>query len=136
MILIDNDTAFCSKQFECFLDEWGIQLRLRCVHVPSGNGIVERCHRSIKRIAAKRQCTVAEAVYRYNTKPKDGVSIISALANAIHRYRVQIKRIGSTYMSSRREVRGPYRIGDPVWVKPLDSRCTSKFKKGANHCHQ
>ena len=27
-ILRDNDTAFRSKQFECFLDEWGIQFRL------------------------------------------------------------------------------------------------------------
>ena len=61
-ILTDNDTAFRSKQFECFLDEWGIQLRLRCAHVQSGNGIVERCHRSIKRIAARKQCTVTEAM--------------------------------------------------------------------------
>ena len=30
--------------------------------------------------------------------------------------------------SSRREVRGPYRIGDPAWVKPPDSQHTSKFK--------
>ena len=29
-ILTDNDTTFCSSQLECFLDEWGIQLRLRC----------------------------------------------------------------------------------------------------------
>ena len=33
-------------------------------------------------------------------------------------------------LSSRREVRSPYRIGDPIWVKPPDSQCTSKFKKG------
>ena len=87
-ILTDNDTTFRSKQFECFLEEWGIQLKLQCVHVPSGNGIVKRCHRSIKRITARKQCTVTEAVYRYNTPPKDDVSIASAPANAIHHYRV------------------------------------------------
>ena len=117
-ILTDNNTAFHSKQFEYFLDEWGIQLRLRCAHVPRGNGIVERCHRSIQKIAARMQCTVPEAVYRYNTTLKENVSIASAPANAIHRYRVRIKGIGGIIPSSWREVRGPHRIGDLVWVTP------------------
>ena len=91
---------------------------------------MERCQRRIKRFAARKKCTVAEAVYRYNTAPKDNVSIASAPANAIHRYRVRIKGIDGMCPSSRREVCGPYRIGDPIWVKPLDSRCISKFKKG------
>ena len=121
-ILMDNDTAFRSKQFEYFLDEWEIQLRLRCAHVPSGNGIVERCHRRIERITTRKQCTVTEAACRYNITPKDNVSIASAPANAIHRYRVRIKGIDSMCSSSRREICGPYRIGDPVCVKPPDSR--------------
>ena len=129
-ILTHNDTAFRSKQFKYFQDEWGIQLRLRCAHVPSGNNIVERCHQSVKRIAARKQCTVAEAMYRYNTTPKDNVSIASAPVNTIHHYRVRIKGIDAMCPSSQREVHGPYRIGDRVWVKPPDSRCTSKFKKG------
>ena len=128
-ILTENNTALPSKQFEYFLDEWGIQLRLQCVHVPSGNGIVERCHGSVKRIAARKQCIVADIVYRYNTTPKDDISIASALANTIHRYRVQIKGIDGICPSSPREVYGPYRIGDPVWVKPPGSQCSSKFKK-------
>ena len=91
---------------------------------------MERCHRSIKRIATRKQCTVTKAIYRYNTTSKDDVSIASALANAIHCYRMRIKGIDGMCLSSRREVHGPYRIGDPVCVKPPDSQCTSKFRRG------
>ena len=31
--------------------------------VASGNGITERCHRSVNRIAEKKRCTIAEAVF-------------------------------------------------------------------------
>ena len=51
-IFTDNDTTFHSR----------IQLRLPCVHVPNSNGIVERCHQSIKRITTRKQCTVMEVV--------------------------------------------------------------------------
>ena len=61
------------------------------MHVPSGNGMAERCNRSVKRIATRKQSTVMEAVYRYNAALKDDVSIASASANTIHSYQVQIK---------------------------------------------
>ena len=48
-ILTDNDTAFRSSLLKAFLDEWRIWLRFRCAHVPSGNGIVEQCHRTVKK---------------------------------------------------------------------------------------
>ena len=86
-------------------------------------------HWSGKRIATRKQCTVAKAMYRCNTTLKDDVSIASAPANVIHRYRVQIKGIDDMCTSSQREVCGLYSIGDPVWVKPPNSQCTSKLKK-------
>ena len=43
-------------------------------------------HQSVERIAARKVCTIAEAVYRYNTTPKDAVTAASAPANAIHQY--------------------------------------------------
>ena len=73
-MLVDNDTAFRSKVFRDFLGEWGVRLHFRCAHVPSGNGIVERCHWSLKRIAARKLCPIMEAVYWYNATPKDNVS--------------------------------------------------------------
>ena len=62
-MLVDNDTVFRSKVFRDFLSEWRVRLHFRCAHVSSGNGIVERCHRSVKRIAAMKQCPIMEAVY-------------------------------------------------------------------------
>ncbi|MEL7302027.1 MAG: DDE-type integrase/transposase/recombinase, partial [Pseudomonadota bacterium] len=38
-ILTDNDTAFRSRQFTTFADMWGVMLRFRAAHVPSGNGL-------------------------------------------------------------------------------------------------
>ena len=55
----------------------------------SGNGIIERCHRSVKVIAARKNCTIAEAVYRYNVAPRDDVTADSAPAYVLYRYRVQ-----------------------------------------------
>ena len=53
-ILTDNDTAFWSSLFKTFLDEWRVQLRFHCAYVPSGNGIIERCHRTVKNLAARK----------------------------------------------------------------------------------
>ncbi|KAG0715735.1 Intracisternal A-particle Pol-related polyprotein [Chionoecetes opilio] len=89
-LLTDNDTAFRSKIFSAFTREWGVHIRFRCAHVPSGNGVVERCHRSIKVIAARKGCSVAEAVYLYNLMPKDDCATSTAPANMLYRYTVRI----------------------------------------------
>ena len=119
-ILTDNDTAFCSRQFKCFLDEWGIQLRLRCAHVPTYNDIAERCHQNVKRITARKQCTVVEAVFRYNATPKDNVSLASTPDNGIHSYRVQIKEIDGVCLPCWREIHCPYSL--PIAGAPPTSK--------------
>ena len=68
-----------------------IRMRFRCTYVPSGNGIVERFHCTIKRIDARSQCSIIEAVYWYNVTPKDDTTASTALANSIHMYQVPIK---------------------------------------------
>ena len=54
------------------------------------------------------------------------MSIASAPANVIHSYLVRIKGIDCLCPPGR----SPYRIGNPVWAKPPNSRYTSNFKKG------
>ena len=54
-----------------------------------GNGIAERCHRSVKRIAA-RKCSIAEAVYWYNVAPKDDVDTATAPANRLYNYEMRV----------------------------------------------
>ena len=95
-ILTDNDTAFRSNLLKTFLDEWRVRLRFRCAYVPSGNGIIERYHRTVKRIAARKRCTIPEAVYWYKVTPKDDVSSATAPANMVYRYRIRLKGINGT----------------------------------------
>ena len=47
-LLTDYDSAFRSRRFQTFACQWGINVRFLCAHVPSGNGVIERCHRSVK----------------------------------------------------------------------------------------
>ena len=112
--------AFHSRQFKCFLDEWGIQLRLQCTLVPSGNDIAERCHKGLPSESNVQLWRLCTDIMQHQSTP----------ANAIHSYRVWIKEIDGMCPLSRREMRSLYRIGDPVRVKPPISRCTFNFKMG------
>ena len=79
-LLTDNDPAFKSRKFTVLAQEWAVRMRFRAAHVPSGNGIVERSHRTIKTIAARSKCSIPEAVYLYVT-PKDDVDPMNAPMN-------------------------------------------------------
>ncbi|KAG0715414.1 hypothetical protein GWK47_012001 [Chionoecetes opilio] len=104
-------------------------MRFRCAHVPSGNGVVERCHRSIKVIVARKGCSVAEAVYLYNLMPKDDCTTSTAPANMLCRYTVRIR--GEDCNETTEEVNNIYRVGEEVWVRPHDARCDRRYGRGA-----
>ena len=129
-ILTDNDTAFRSSMLKAFLDEWRVRLRFRCAYIPSGNGIVERCHRTVKRIAARKRCTMPEAVYWYNVMPKDDVSSAAAPANMVYRYRIWLKGINGTSVPTHNQQQAVFKLGDRVWIKTPHGRCTTKYKVG------
>ena len=112
-LLADNDTAFSSGEFRKFSDRWGVRQLFRCVYVPAGNGIAERCLRSIKRIAARTRCSVQEAVYWYNVVPKDNASLLTTPANRIYRYEFRIRNIDAV-LTSLASAQNRYRLGDPV----------------------
>ena len=80
-LLTNNDAAFKSRKFAMFAQEWAARMRFRAAHVPSGNGIVERSHRTIKTITARSKCLIPEAVYVYNVTPKDDVDPMTAQMN-------------------------------------------------------
>ena len=52
-ILCDNAKCFRSNLMQKFCKLWTISLTFRCAYKPSGNGIVERNHRTIKRMSAR-----------------------------------------------------------------------------------
>ncbi|XP_067930843.1 uncharacterized protein [Watersipora subatra] len=100
-LLMDNSMAFRSATVAQFADEWGISLRFLAAYAPSGNGIVERNHRTIKRIAERGRISLEEATFWYNVTPrKDEVS------------------------------QGKFAIGDEVWVKPSTPSCTRQRAPG------
>ena len=136
-ILADNDTMFRGRQVAALAARWRVTLRFRAVHEPGGNGVVERCHRSIKVIAARRQCTVAEAVHLYNVTPRDGDTAESTPASGVYRYSVRdcVRPVATdaveagepppTVSDGER-----LRVGDRVWMRPRGTRCTETSRRG------
>lgn len=67
--------------------------RFRCAHVPLVNGIVERYYRTVKVIAARTGCSVAEAVYLHNLRPRDDHDSSIAPSNVMYRYSVRVRGV-------------------------------------------
>uniref|UniRef100_A0A5S6QGD7 Integrase catalytic domain-containing protein n=1 Tax=Trichuris muris TaxID=70415 RepID=A0A5S6QGD7_TRIMR len=129
-VLLDNDTAFRSRMFTDFAARWGMRVRYRCAHTPSGNGIAERCHRSVKVIAARKNCSIPEAVYLYNVTPRDDCTALSAPVGAVYKYTVRVRGVDRPSEGDRLED-APYSVGDRVWVRPPGARCNSKYEEGS-----
>ena len=127
-VLTDNDTAFKSRRFMEFAADWAIHVRYRAAHVPSGNGTIERCHRTVKTIAARKGCSVMEAVYLYNVTPKDGRTPETAPMNSLIGYMARVR--GVDQQVPRKDVVCRYGVGDAVWVRPADSRCDKQYDRG------
>ena len=135
-ILADNATAFRGRQMAALAAKWGVNLVFRAVHEPGGNGIVERCHRTIKVIAARRQCSVAEAVHLYNVTPRDGGTAESAPAAGVYSYSARdcVRPVPTEPVSEEPPPRvsdgAQFRVGDPVWVRRRGTRCTETSRRG------
>ena len=71
-LLMDNTTVFRSELLKRALDNWGVQRFFRAAYRPSGNGIVERHHRTIKAMAERGSISPMEAVFWYNMSPRAG----------------------------------------------------------------
>ena len=134
-VLLDNDTVFRGRQFSAFARRWGVFLRFRAAYAASGNGIVERNHRTVKVIAARKHCSIPEAVHLYNITPRDGATATEAPANAVYRHRVRDRVCSSPEQPA--EVSIPsndgsqkYSLGDAVWIRKRGERCTSVSQPG------
>ena len=117
---------------ECFprARNWDVHLRFRCIYSPSGNGIVERSHRTVKTIAARKNCSILEAVYWHNVTPKVDVSPCTTPADVLHKYHVWIKGVEDNPLPEPKVTRGKYEKGDVVWVKNPLGKCTTKYSTG------
>lgn len=128
-LLTDNATIFHSTPFRKFTDHWAIEVLYRCAHVPSGNGISERSHRTIKTIVARSNCSVSEAVYRYNVTPHSGNSKTPP-SDHIHNYKFRVIGVDTVNHQTKSPVGSQFCIGDQVWVKHPSRRCDAPSSIG------
>ncbi|KAG1705790.1 hypothetical protein GQR58_003759 [Nymphon striatum] len=127
--LLDNSTAFRSAAVEQFADEWGISLRFRAAYAPSGNGIVERNHRTIKRIAERGGISPEEATFWYNVTPRKDTDAGSVPSNGLYRYTWRVPfDVNLVKVESCED--SPFAVGDEVWVKPPIPSCTRQWSLG------
>jgi hypothetical protein len=128
-ILMDNSPTFYSDQLRKLCDDWGVRTDFRCVDKPSGNGIVERNHRTIKRMARRSGISIAEMVYWYNFAQKDGIEETSAPSSGIY---VNQWRCPGMMEECQDDIKNEsmWPVGTMVFVKPAESRSTTKWVHG------
>ena len=85
-LLFDNGAAFRSEAVRKVMQKWSVHLVYRCAYRPAGNGIVERCHRTIKRMATRSNADVLDMVFWYNVTPKEGCDPHSVPSSQLFNY--------------------------------------------------
>ena len=128
-LLLDNSTAFRSATVAQFARDWGISLRFRAAYAPSGNGIVERNHRTIKRIAARGRISPEVATFWYNVTPRKDVEDASVPHRKIFKYPWRVPYDINQKVDLERK-NEHFSIGDEVWVKPAIPSCTKHWALG------
>ena len=126
-LLLDNSTTFRSRHIGELCDAWNVRRRYRAAYRPSGNGIVERHHRTVKARAARAGKDPLEVVFWYNLAAKEGVRDDSAPCAGVYSYKWRhplcVPQVDEGQESQ-------FSVGDQVVVKPPSSSCTSRWVKG------
>ena len=107
-----------------------MELIYRAAHRPSGNGLIERNHRTVKRIAARVGSSVQEAVFLYNLLPRTGTDVSTAPSYQLFKRQWSLNRWVGRATQGGRPGNSSYKAGDVVFVKPAGANCTSKWPKG------
>ena len=109
-------------------------LRLRIGYFAAGNVIIERCHRSGKRFAARKCSARAMDVYWYSDAPKEDIDPATAPANKLDNHDIRIRGIDRVLRREPGAIDCPCEAGDAVLKKPSENRCHTKFKLGTGWC--
>ena len=125
-LLMDNSTVCRSSSMRTLLDKWGVMPLYRAAFKPSGNGIVERNHRTIKRMAARSNSDTSDMVFWYNICPKSGMKEDSVPAKQLHKY--HWRTIRKKKSSEVVDIPDTLQVGQRVFVKP--SFCVGVLRSG------
>jgi len=135
-LLSDNGTAFRSAEVREVLQRWSVGQRFSCAYRPQGNGIAERSHRTIKRITARANCGVEEAVFWYNVaksvgnlSPYEKFFRAKARRPGVDEMRewLEDEKIETFSEESEAEVQNPFKVGDEVFLRPPAGKCNQKW---------
>ncbi|XP_067943044.1 uncharacterized protein [Watersipora subatra] len=78
--LSDNGPCFTSARMKEFLQKWSVEQILSCAYKLTGNGIIERHHRTIKRAVMRTGKRPEEIAYWYNNLPNsNGIEPVEEL---------------------------------------------------------
>ena len=129
-LLLDNSATFRSdavKRLCC--SKWKVEVVFRCAYRPSGNGIVERNHRTIKRMAARSGRDILDMVYWYNLSPRSGTNEELIPSQLVFNYEWKTPvLLQSVPEEVNNEAKFP--IGKQVFVKPPGAKCTTQWPRG------
>ena len=125
-ILMDNSATFHSPRLADLLNGWKVNSYFRVAYRASGNGIIERNHRTIKTIAERSNITPQEAVFWYNITPRShDQHLIPQRELFTYDWRYPLVEPTGNYSAEQTRVE----LGDEVWKKPPNARCTTEWQK-------
>ena len=93
---MDNSTSFRSSMFENLCEKLQVKRLFRCAYRPETNGIVERSHRTIKRMAARTGKNPLQMVYWYNVAERVPGESLTAPSRHVHTYQWRICLLNGT----------------------------------------
>lgn len=127
-LLMDNATVFKSEVMDSLIRKWKVQRFFRAAYRPSGNGIVERHHRTIKAMSERGGISPLEAVFWYNMTPRSGQDKATVPHMGLFKY--EWRHPETEPRSKGEQEISTLRLGDEVWIKPPNARCTVQWRKG------
>jgi hypothetical protein len=128
-LLMDNGKSFRSQLLLSLCSKWSVKPMYRCAYKPQGNGIVERNHRTIKRMAARTGGNVLEMVHYYNFSPKEGQKEMTAPCAQVFTYPWRCPgMVVADSCDDNNEQLHDLPVGTKVFVKPPDGKCTSEWR--------
>ena len=120
-----SDNGPCFRALKSLLEKWNVNHIFSCAYRASGNGIIERNHRTIKRMLARSGGSINDMLFWYNNTP-NADSVVPT--ERLFRYTMQTPNALGTV--SRDVSLNPYKVGDHVYVKPGSVKCTSVWRPG------
>jgi len=125
-LLMDNARSFRAQDVMDLCRRWGVKPIFRGAYRPQGNGIVERNHRTIKRMSARTGRSIPESTYWYNITPREGQDRTTTPAARMREYEWRFP----VPVPTTSEEGAGLPIGTRVFVKPHPCKCTSVWQEG------